>query len=69
MSGSTEANSTQYGLNSVPIIAEVGGVYLNFGLWGLALVPAWLVIREIGTTPGDQKVDRERTEGHRDTFS
>lgn len=53
------ANTRQYGLNSVPIIAQVGGVYLNFGLWAVALVPAWIVVKEIGVTLGDKKVERE----------
>lgn len=44
----------------MPIFADVGGVYLNFGLWALALVPGWLVIRGIGVTLGDLKVERER---------
>jgi hypothetical protein len=30
-------------------MGEVGSVYLNFGLWGISLIPAWLVIKEIGT--------------------
>ena len=30
-------------------MGEVGCVYLNFGLWAISLVPAWLVIKEIGT--------------------
>lgn len=49
----------QYGLNSIEVFADVGGVYLNFGLWGLALLPAWLVVREIGVTLGDKKLERE----------
>lgn len=44
----------------MPIFADVGGVYLNFGLWALALLPGWLVIRSIGVTLGDLKVKRER---------
>ena len=48
-----------YGLNAIPIFAQVGGVYLNFSLWFLALVPAWLVIRKIGVSLGDSKVDRD----------
>ena len=47
-------------MNSIPIFADVGGVYLNFGLWGLALVPGWLVVKEIGVTLGDRKLERER---------
>ncbi|KAL1622722.1 hypothetical protein SLS54_004741 [Diplodia seriata] len=49
----------QYGLNSIPIMAEVGGVYLNFGLWAVALLPGWLVVRQIGYGLGDRKVHRE----------
>lgn len=37
-----------YGLNSVKIFAQVGGVYFNFGLWAAALVPTWLVVRHFG---------------------
>jgi hypothetical protein len=48
----------QYGLNSVPIFAAGGGVYLNFGLWDLALLPGWLVIKKIGVKM-DQKIERE----------
>lgn len=49
----------QYGLNSIPIFAQVGGVYVNFGLWGISLLPAWLVVRQIGYTLEDKKVHRE----------
>ncbi|QDS73432.1 hypothetical protein FKW77_008558 [Venturia effusa] len=52
--------AVSYGLNSVGIIASVGGVYLNFALWALAIVPGWLVIKEIGTAVGDRKIERER---------
>jgi hypothetical protein len=34
-------------------------VYLNFGFWALALLPGGLVMRDIGVTLGDRKVDRE----------
>lgn len=52
--------SLQYGLNSIPAFAEVGGVYLNFGLWGLALLPGWLVVRQIGVAlEGGTKQKRE----------
>ncbi|KAF2494624.1 hypothetical protein BU16DRAFT_462482, partial [Lophium mytilinum] len=37
-----------YGLNSITIFAQVGSVYLNFALWAIALVPAWLVLRHFG---------------------
>ena len=48
-----------YGLESITIFAQVGGVYLNFGLWGLALLPAWLLLRDFGA---DRLADQERTE-------
>lgn len=37
-----------YGLNAIPIFASVGGTYFNFGIWALALYPAWLVVSTIG---------------------
>jgi hypothetical protein len=47
---STESawQAVSYGLNSINIFAEVGGVYINFGLWAAALVPTWLVVRHFG---------------------
>lgn len=53
----------KYGLNSVPVFADVGGVYLNFGLWALALLPGWLIVKEIGVTLGDRKLERESLAG------
>lgn len=29
-------------------MASVGSIYLNFGLWGISLYPAWTVIRKFG---------------------
>ncbi|PCG98012.1 Major facilitator superfamily domain, general substrate transporter [Penicillium occitanis (nom. inval.)] len=55
------AQAVSYGLSSVSIMGTVGDIYLNFGLWALALFPAWLVIKEIGVTKGDLKVEREET--------
>lgn len=26
-------------------MAQVGGIYTNFALWAIAIVPAWLVVR------------------------
>ncbi|KAF2853543.1 hypothetical protein T440DRAFT_515666 [Plenodomus tracheiphilus IPT5] len=37
-----------YGLNALPVFAAVGGTYFNFGVWAVAVVPAWLVVRQIG---------------------
>ena len=40
-------------------MASVGGVYLNFALWATSLLPAWVVIRKIGVSLGDKKLERE----------
>jgi hypothetical protein len=40
-------------------MAEIGGVYLNFGLWAVSLLPGWCVVRQIGYGLGDKKVQRE----------
>jgi hypothetical protein len=47
-----------YGLESLTVFAEVGGVYMNFGLWAVAILPAWLVIRQFGTSKVEQVEDR-----------
>lgn len=44
--------AVSYGTESIKVIAHFGGVYLNFGLWGVAIVPAWLVLRRFGVTKG-----------------
>lgn len=38
-----------YGLTSLTLFGEVGGVYFNFALWAVAVLPAWLVLRNFGT--------------------
>jgi len=40
-------------------MASIGNVYLCFALWAVSLAPAWIVIKEIGVTLGDKKVERE----------
>ncbi|KAL1855873.1 hypothetical protein VTK73DRAFT_8453 [Phialemonium thermophilum] len=42
--------AVSYGLTSVTIFAEIGAVYLNFGLWAVSILPAWLVVRHFGET-------------------
>ncbi|KAI2629224.1 MFS general substrate transporter [Hypomontagnella submonticulosa] len=49
--------AVSYGLNAIPIIAAVGGPYINFGLWGASLIPAWLVIKNFGVD--SDKIDVE----------
>lgn len=40
-------------------MAAVGSVYLNFVLWAIAILPAWLLVREVGNLFGDKKLERE----------
>ena len=40
--------AVSYGLESIKIFAEVGGVYMNFALWAISIIPAWLVLRHFG---------------------
>jgi hypothetical protein len=57
----------QYGLGSISIMAAVGNVYINFALWAISLLPAWLVVREIGVTLGDAKIKREREQAQEES--
>ena len=40
--------SISYGITSIPVFAQVGGIYFNVTLWAIALVPGWIVIRRFG---------------------
>ncbi|KAF4540111.1 MFS transporter [Lasiodiplodia theobromae] len=40
--------AVSYGLTSLTLFAEVGGVYFNFVLWAISIWPAWLVLKEFG---------------------
>ena len=57
----------QYGLSSVNVMAAVGSIYLNFGLWAIAIFPAWIIVKEVGEAFGDKKIARE-TPGLRETL-
>lgn len=37
-----------YGLETLTIFAQHGGVYMNFGLWAIAIVPGWYIVRQFG---------------------
>ena len=39
-------------------MASVGGVYLNFGLWALSLIPAWLVVGKFGVSEEERETDK-----------
>ncbi len=41
-------------------MASVGGVYLNFGLWAVSLIPAWLVVGKIGVSQDDAEIENEK---------
>ena len=41
-------------------MASVGGVYLNFGLWAVSLIPAWLVVSKIGVSLNGEETHKER---------
>lgn len=49
--------AVSYGLTSLTVFAQVGGIYMNFILWAIAILPAWLVVRHIGSKDGQW--DRE----------
>jgi hypothetical protein len=42
------SQAVAYGTSSIASFALLGSNSLNFGLWGLAIAPSWLVIRRIG---------------------
>ncbi|KAL6702531.1 hypothetical protein ACN47E_001570 [Coniothyrium glycines] len=44
-----------YGLGAVPIFASVGSTYFNYGLWAVAIIPAWLTVRTIGVETFNQE--------------
>ncbi|ORY91542.1 major facilitator superfamily domain-containing protein [Leucosporidium creatinivorum] len=44
------AQAVSYGLNAIESFGLIGASALNFALWGVAVIPAWLVIKEIGVT-------------------
>ncbi|KAL8292072.1 hypothetical protein RQP46_001538 [Phenoliferia psychrophenolica] len=44
------AQAVSYGLNSLSSFGTIGASALNFGLWGVAILPAWLVVKEVGVT-------------------
>ncbi|KAH8202113.1 hypothetical protein TruAng_003691 [Truncatella angustata] len=56
--------AVSYGLTSLEIFAKVGGIYLNFGLWAVAIFPAWLVLRHFGQ---DNKVSSSDDDAVRTT--
>jgi MFS family permease len=58
------AQAVSYGLVSVRTMGRFGCVYLNFALWAISIVPAWLVIKEIGVSVGrfPESIDKKHRE-------
>jgi hypothetical protein len=50
--------AVSYGITSVAVFAQVGAVYWNFALWAVAILPAWLVVKEFG---GEKNTAIEQT--------
>ena len=48
------SQAVSYGLSSIPSFAHIGGAALNLGMWGVAVVPGWLIVRQIGPRYGKQ---------------
>ncbi|KAL1303789.1 hypothetical protein AAFC00_007126 [Neodothiora populina] len=53
--------AVSYGLGSIVLFAEVGGVYLNFALWAISLAPVWLVLRHFGSE-GDRTIEADSSD-------
>lgn len=52
--------AVSYGLTSLTLFAQVGGVYFNLMLWAFSIYPAWLVVRGFGSgRTKDRQVDQE----------
>ncbi|KAL7625724.1 hypothetical protein AAE478_004947 [Parahypoxylon ruwenzoriense] len=49
--------AVSYGLNAIPIMGAVGGPYINFGLWGISILPAWSVIRTFGVSKDETDLE------------
>ena len=43
-----QAQAVAYGTNAIESLGTVGSSAINFGLWGISVIPAWFVIRKIG---------------------
>ncbi|KAK7926502.1 hypothetical protein PG985_003500 [Apiospora marii] len=52
--------AVSYGLTSLTLFAQVGGVYFNLVLWAFSIYPAWLVVRGFGSgATKTRQVDQE----------
>lgn len=58
-----------YGITSVTVFAEVGAVYWNFALWGVAIYPAWIVLRRFGGPTEEIEAVSESEERQAETIT
>ncbi|KIY73603.1 MFS general substrate transporter [Cylindrobasidium torrendii FP15055 ss-10] len=42
------SQAVSYGLSSIPSFAHLWGAVLNLGIWGVAVIPGWIIISQIG---------------------
>ncbi|TRM62413.1 hypothetical protein BD626DRAFT_499150 [Schizophyllum amplum] len=56
--------ATESASQAYPVFANIGGAALNLGMWGVAIIPGWLIVSHIGTKYG--KHVRERHEDPND---
>lgn len=61
------AQAISDGLDSMSIFAQVDGFYLDFGLWAVALLPAWLIVRKIGVEYKGIEEQQSNSEGEEPT--
>ncbi|OJD33108.1 uncharacterized protein BKCO1_3300094 [Diplodia corticola] len=55
--------AVSYGLTSLTLFAEVGGVYFNFALWAVSIWPAWLVLKQFGVTKAEYESESGNSDG------
>ncbi|KKY13271.1 putative major facilitator superfamily transporter [Diplodia seriata] len=55
--------AVSYGLTSLALFAEVGGVYFNFALWAVSIWPAWLVLKQFGATKTGYESESGNSDG------
>ena len=60
------SDTVSYGLASLSVMGEAGAVYLHFGLWAVAIIPAWFVVREFGVTLTTIKLKEDAEEKGRE---
>ena len=58
--------AVSYGTSSIPVMARVGGVYLNLALWAVSILPAWSVIKHFGNDPYGSDIDGTSTPSSED---